>query len=61
VTTTFGIDQDSTDQYRRRLTSGSGQIIATGGAAYTNRVGVRNGVDVLRLDISGAAIDEVLT
>jgi hypothetical protein len=57
--TTFGIDQDSTDQCR--LTSGSGQIITTGGAACTDRVGVRNGVDVLRLDISGAAIDEVLT
>jgi uncharacterized protein YegP (UPF0339 family) len=45
-------------QWRWRLKSGNGEIIASG-EAYTSKAGAQNGIDAVKRDAPDARIEEV--
>ncbi len=54
----FEIYTSSNGEYRWRLKSGNGQIIATSGEGYTSKSGVTNGIEAVKRDAAGAATDD---
>ncbi len=55
----FELYQDKSNEWRWRLKSGNGQVIATGGEGYENKSGAQNGIDAVKRDAPGAPVDEV--
>jgi uncharacterized protein YegP (UPF0339 family) len=55
----FEVYQGTDDQYRWRLRSGNGQIIATGGEGYTAKAGALNGIEAVKRDAPTARIDDL--
>lgn len=55
----FEVYQDSKGEYRWRLKSGNGQIIATGGEGYTSKAGCLNGIESVKRDAGAAQVAEV--
>lgn len=50
----FELYKDKSGEYRWRLKSGNGQVIATGGEGYTNKSGAENGIAAVKKDAAGA-------
>ncbi|HEX3813828.1 MAG TPA: DUF1508 domain-containing protein [Mycobacteriales bacterium] len=55
----FEVYKDTRGEYRWRLKSANGQVIATGGEGYTNKSGVENGIQAVKRDAPGASVNEV--
>jgi uncharacterized protein len=55
----FELYQDKSGEWRWRLKSGNGQVIATGGESYENKSGAENGIEAVKKDAGGAPIVEV--
>jgi uncharacterized protein len=55
----FELYKDAKGEYRWRLKSANGQVIATGGEGYTSKAGAENGIDAVKTDAPGAPVDEV--
>jgi uncharacterized protein YegP (UPF0339 family) len=53
----FVVFQDAQGQYRFRLKAGNGQVIATG-EAYTTKKACLSGIDSIRRNAPGAALDD---
>jgi uncharacterized protein YegP (UPF0339 family) len=56
----FELYKDGKGEYRWRLKSGNGQVIATGGEGYTSKAGALNGIEAVKRDAAGANVDEKL-
>lgn len=54
----FEIYQDGKGEYRWRLKSGNGQVIASGGEGYTSRSGCENGITAVKRDAPSAAVED---
>jgi uncharacterized protein YegP (UPF0339 family) len=54
----FELYKDGKGEYRWRLKSGNGQIIATGGEGYTTKTGAINGIEAVKRDAGAANVDE---
>jgi uncharacterized protein YegP (UPF0339 family) len=54
----FELYKDGKGEYRWRLKSGNGQVIATGGESYTTKAGALNGIEAVKRDAAGANVDE---
>jgi uncharacterized protein YegP (UPF0339 family) len=50
----FELYKGSDNQFRWRLKSGNGQIIAIGGEGYTTKAGGENGIAAVKRDAPGA-------
>ncbi|MGX7677852.1 YegP family protein [Jatrophihabitans sp. DSM 45814] len=55
----FEVYQDSKGEYRWRLKSANGQVIATGGEGYTSKSGCENGIAAVQRDAPLAAVEQV--
>jgi uncharacterized protein YegP (UPF0339 family) len=55
----FEVYKDKGGEYRWRLKSGNGQVIATGGEGYTSKAGVENGIAAVKRDAPAAPVAEV--
>lgn len=55
----FEVYKDTKAEYRWRLKSGNGQVIATGGEGYTTKAGCENGIAAVQRDAPDAEIVEV--
>ena len=53
----FVVYQDQQGQYRFRLKAGNGQVIATG-EAYTTKKACLSGIESIRRNAPGAALDD---
>jgi uncharacterized protein len=54
----FEVYTDSKGQYRWRLKSGNGQVIATAGESYTTKASAENGIAAVKRDAAGAPVTE---
>ena len=54
----FELYQDSKGEYRWRLKSGNGQVIANGGEGYSSKAAAQNGIDAVKRDAAGAGVEE---
>lgn len=54
----FELYQDGQGEYRWRLKSSNGQVIATGGEGYTSKAGALNGIEAVKRDAATANVDE---
>ena len=54
----FELYMDSSGGFRWRLKSGNGQVIATAGESYASKAGAQNGIDAVKRDAGGAAVDD---
>lgn len=54
----FEVYKDAKNEYRWRLRSANGQVIATGGEGYDNKAGAENGIKAVKRDAPGAAVDD---
>ncbi len=54
----FEVYPSSNGEYRWRLKSGNGQIIATSGEGYASKSGASNGIDAVKRDAPGAVIED---
>ena len=54
----FELYKSSNGEFRWRLKSGNGQIIATSGEGYTSKSGAQNGIDAVKRDAAAATIDD---
>jgi uncharacterized protein len=54
----FELYKDAKGEYRWRLKSGNGQIIATGGEGYTSKAGALNGIEAVKRDATTATTDD---
>lgn len=52
----FELYKGNDGQFRWRLKSGNGQIIATGGEGYTTKTGAQSGIDAVKRDAPGATV-----
>ena len=52
----FELYQDGKGEYRWRLKSGNGQVIANGGEGYTTKAGAQNGIDAVKRDAAAADV-----
>jgi uncharacterized protein YegP (UPF0339 family) len=52
----FEVYLDSSNEYRWRLKSANGQVIATGGEGYSSKVGCENGIAAVKKDAPDAPI-----
>jgi uncharacterized protein YegP (UPF0339 family) len=57
----FEIYKDAKGEFRWRLKSGNGQVIASGGEGYTSMSGVKNGIAAVQRDAAGASVDDQAT
>jgi uncharacterized protein YegP (UPF0339 family) len=55
----FEVFKDKSGEYRWRLKSANGQIIATGGEGYENKAGVENGIAAVQRDAPDAPVEDV--
>jgi uncharacterized protein YegP (UPF0339 family) len=54
----FELYKDSKGEFRWRLKSGNGQVIATAGESYTTKAGALNGIAAVKRDAAAANVDE---
>ena len=54
----FEVYKDSAGEFRFRLKASNGQVIATGESCKTN-AGVLNGIDSIKRNAAGAAINDL--
>jgi uncharacterized protein len=54
----FHIYKDGQAQYRWRLKSGNGEIIATSGEGYTTKANCENGIAAVKRDAPGATTED---
>jgi uncharacterized protein len=54
----FELSESSNGEFRWRLKSGNGQIIATSGEGYTSKSGAQNGIDVVKRAAAAASTDD---
>jgi uncharacterized protein YegP (UPF0339 family) len=54
----FELYKDAKGEYRWRLKSANGQVIATGGEGYTNKDGAENGIAAVKRDAPGAPVED---
>jgi len=54
----FELYKDAKGEFRWRLKSSNGQVIATGGEGYTSKAGALNGIEAVKRDAPAAAVDE---
>jgi uncharacterized protein YegP (UPF0339 family) len=54
----FEVYKSPNGEFRWRLKSANGQIIATGGEGYTRKDGALNGIDAVRRDAVAATVDD---
>lgn len=54
----FELYKSSNGEFRWRLKSGNGQIIATSGEGYTSKSGAQNGIDAVKRDAAAASTDD---
>jgi uncharacterized protein len=54
----FEVYQDKAGEYRWRLKSANGQVVATGGEGYTSRDGAENGIAAVKRDAPAAPVEE---
>jgi uncharacterized protein YegP (UPF0339 family) len=52
----FEVYLDSSNEYRWRLKSANGQVIATGGEGYSSKAGCENGIVAVKKDAPDAPI-----
>ena len=52
----FHVYRDGKGEYRWRLRSGNGQVIASGGEGYTSKAGALNGIAAVQRDAAGADV-----
>ncbi len=52
----FEFFTDARGEYRWRLKSANGQVIATGGEGYTSKSGAENGIAAVKRDAPGAEV-----
>lgn len=52
----FEVYKDARGEYRWRLKSGNGQIIATGGEGYESKSGAENGINAVKRDAPDASV-----
>lgn len=55
----FELYQGSDKQYRWRLKSANGQVIATGGEGYVSKAGAQNGIDAVKRDAPSADVKDL--
>lgn len=55
----FDLYKDSAGQFRWRLKSSNGQIIATGGEGYTTKAGAENGIAAVKRDSPSATTNDL--
>lgn len=55
----FELYKGSDSQYRWRLKSANGQVIATGGEGYTTKASAENGIAAVKRDAPAATIDDL--
>jgi uncharacterized protein len=58
VAAKFEIYTDGKGEYRWRLKSANGQVIATGGEGYTSKAGAQNGIEAVKRDARTAAVED---
>jgi uncharacterized protein YegP (UPF0339 family) len=58
VAAKFHVYKDGKGEYRWRLRSGNGQVIASGGEGYTSKAGALNGIAAVQRDAAGADVVE---
>jgi uncharacterized protein YegP (UPF0339 family) len=56
---TFELYTDKRGEYRWRLRSGNGQIIASSGEGFKARAGAQNGIDSVKRDAPNAPVNEI--
>lgn len=56
---TFELYKGTDNQYRWRLKSSNGQIIAIGGEGYTSKAGAQNGIDAVKRDAPSAPVKDL--
>ena len=54
----FELYKSANGEFRWRLKSANGQIIATGGEGYTRKDGALNGIEAVKRDAPEAPIDD---
>ncbi len=54
----FELYTSSNGEFRWRLKSGNGQVIATSGEGYASKSGARNGIEAVQRDAAGADVDD---
>lgn len=54
----FELYKGGDDQFRWRLRSGNGEIIADGGEGYTRKDGAENGIAAVKRDAPGAPTED---
>jgi len=54
----FELYKDAKGEFRWRLKSSNGQIIATGGEGYTSKAGAENGIAAVKRDAVAADTDD---
>lgn len=54
----FELYKSSNGEFRWRLKSGNGQVIATSGEGYTSKAGAQNGIDAVKRDAGAAPTDD---
>lgn len=55
----FELYKGSDSQYRWRLKSANGQVIATAGESYTTKASAENGIAAVKRDAPGATTDDL--
>jgi uncharacterized protein YegP (UPF0339 family) len=59
VASKFELYKSSNGEYRWRLKSGNGQIIATSGEGYGSKDGATNGISAVKRDADEARIEDL--
>jgi uncharacterized protein YegP (UPF0339 family) len=54
----FEVYKDSKGEFRWRLKSANGQVIATAGESYQNKAGAQNGIAAVQRDAPGATVED---
>ena len=54
----FELYSSSNGEFRWRLKSGNGQVIATSGEGYTSKSSARNGIAAVQRDAPGAPVED---
>jgi uncharacterized protein YegP (UPF0339 family) len=54
----FELYKDGQGEFRWRLKSANGQVIATGGEGYQNKAGAQNGIAAVQRDAPGAEVED---
>lgn len=55
---TFEIYKDRIDEYRWRFKASNGKIVADSGEGYSTKQSCENGIDLVKVNASGATVDD---